>query len=144
MALHGPLWLWGGPRSGPGSSSGGQAKVSPQPWQEPYRRAVSWFLTLQFVCITWILFRAPNFSTAWLMLRRYLFLDHGGPEMISAWVAWVGPILLVIEYLVRRVQLQTRVCGLRLPAFALAYGACWALAIALLPLGYKPFIYFQF
>lgn len=145
---HGAAWTfvaWGGAH--------GAAQVvhqemkrrfPPQPWQEPYRRAVSWFITLQFVCMTWILFRAPNFSTAWLIIQRYLFLDHGGAETISAGLIWVGPILLVIEYLMRRGQLQTHVCRLRLPAFAFAYGACWALAVALLPLGYKPFIYFQF
>jgi len=33
---------------------------------------------------------------------------------------------------------------LQLPSFAFAYGVIWALAIALLPLGYRPFVYFQF
>jgi len=31
-----------------------------------------------------------------------------------------------------------------LPHFAMIYGGIWAFAISMLPLGYRPFIYFQF
>ena len=114
------------------------------PSQEPFRRIASWFFTLNFVCITWILFRASSFDAAWLMIRRYLLLDHGGQETIPFWLAALGPTLLLLEYLMRRVQLQQRTCQLHLPTFAFIYGLVWALATALLPLGYRPFIYFQF
>ncbi len=145
---HGAAWTfvaWGGAH--------GAAQVvhqefkrlfPPAPWQEPYRRILSWFITLNFVCVTWILFRASSFANAWLILRRYLFLEHGGSETIPLWLIFVGPVLLVLQYLMRRIQLQPRVCSLALPAFAFGYGAVWALAIACLPLGYRPFIYFQF
>jgi alginate O-acetyltransferase complex protein AlgI len=145
---HGASWTfvaWGGAH--------GAAQVvhqefkrllPPKPWQEPYRRILSWFITLNFVCITWILFRASTFSSAWLILKRYLFLQQGGTDNIPLWLIWIGPVLLIVEYLMRRMELGQRVCNLRLPVFAFGYGAIWALAIACLPLGYKPFIYFQF
>jgi alginate O-acetyltransferase complex protein AlgI len=145
---HGAAWTfvaWGGAH--------GLAQVvhqecrrlfPPAPWQEPYRRVTSWFLTLNFVCLTWILFRSSNFAIAWLMIRRYLLLDRGGSEVIPLWLVALGPVLLVAQYLMRRVQLQQRTCQLHLPSFAFVYGMVWALAISLLPLGYRPFIYFQF
>ncbi|ADW70308.1 hypothetical protein [Granulicella tundricola] len=34
--------------------------------------------------------------------------------------------------------------SLPLTRFAFAYGATWAFALSMLPLGYRPFIYFQF
>ncbi len=116
----------------------------PTPRQEPYRTAVSWFLTLNFVCLCWILFRSSTFSTAWLMIRRYLFLTHGGPQTIPLWLALVGPALLLVELAMRRSDFGPRFSRLSLPRFAFAYGAAWAFALAMLPLGYRPFIYFQF
>jgi alginate O-acetyltransferase complex protein AlgI len=145
---HGAAWTfvaWGGAH--------GAAQVvhqefkrqfPPTPAQEPWRKAISWFLTLNFVCMAWILFRAPNFSTAMLMAKRYLFLDHGGSDVIPLWLALVGPVLLVCQWTMRRYRFEGRSLSLSLPWFALAYGAVWALAIGMMPLGYRPFIYFQF
>jgi alginate O-acetyltransferase complex protein AlgI len=53
-------------------------------------------------------------------------------------------MLLAIQYFVRRMKVEEAVCDLRLTEFALAYGSVWALVVAMLPLGYRPFIYFQF
>jgi alginate O-acetyltransferase complex protein AlgI len=119
-------------------------RFPPAPWQEPFRRIVSWFITLNFVCMAWILFRSSTFGIAWLMLRRYLLIDRGGSETIPLWLMTLGPTLLLAQYLMRRMKLQENACRLQLPSFAFAYGVAWALAIALLPLGYRPFIYFQF
>jgi len=44
----------------------------------------------------------------------------------------------------RRAEIGERVCCLSLGRFALVYGVVWAAAISTLPLGYRPFIYFQF
>jgi alginate O-acetyltransferase complex protein AlgI len=145
---HGAAWTfvaWGGAH-GAAQVIHQEVKrvLPPAPWQEPYRRAISWFLTLNFVCMTWILFRAPSFAAAWMILKRYLFIDHGGQETLPVWLLFLGPVLLLLQYLMRRVQLQPRMCSLRLPTFAFGYGATWALTVACLPLGYKPFIYFQF
>ena len=118
----------------------------PTPRQEPYRSILSWFLTLNFVCLCWILFRSPNFSVAWLMIHRYLlpFTAPHGSDTIPAWLALVGPALLLGQLAMRRTSFGPRFAALTLPRFALAYGAVWAFALAMLPLGYRPFIYFQF
>ena len=145
---HGAAWTfvaWGGAH--------GAAQVvhqefkrhlPPTPAQEPWRRIASWFLTLNFVCLTWILFRAPNFNVAWLMIKRYLWLDRGGSLTLPVWLALLGPALLVGQLLMRRVNFGGRFSHLSLPTFAFVYGLVWAFAIAMLPLGYRPFIYFQF
>lgn len=145
---HGAAWTfvaWGGAH--------GAAQVvhqefkrhfPPTPAQEPWRKIASWFLTLNFVCLCWVLFRSPNFATAWLMIKRYLLLDHGGTQTLPLWLAILGPALLLFQLLMRRIDFGSRVYSLSLPQFAFAYGAIWALALSLLPLGYRPFIYFQF
>lgn len=145
---HGAAWTfiaWGGAH--------GAAQVvhqefkhhfPPTPAQEPWRRIASWFATLNFVCLCWILFRASNFATAWLMIRRYLLLDPGGTLTIPIWLAFVGPALLVAQFIMRRVNFGGAVCSLALPRFAVVYGIVWAFALSMLPLGYRPFIYFQF
>ncbi len=145
---HGAAWTfvaWGGAH--------GTAQVvhqefrkhfPPTPAQEPWRRIISWFLTLNFVCLTWILFRAPDFSVAWVMIKRYLLLDHGGTATIPLWLAFVGPVLLLGQLMMRRLNFGGAVSRLSLPRFALVYGMVWAIALSLLPLGYRPFIYFQF
>ena len=145
---HGAAWTfvaWGGAH--------GAAQVvhqefrrhfPPAPAQEPWRRILSWFITLNFVCLTWILFRSSTFATAWLMIKRYLLLDHGGSLTIPLWLAFIGPVLLLGQALMRRLNFEAAITRLSLPKFALVYGMVWALAIAMLPLGYRPFIYFQF
>lgn len=115
------------------------------PWlAERLRRFTGWFLTLNFVCLCWVLFRASNFATATIMLRRYMLLERGGPDTLPAWLAFLPAALLLGQLLMRRYKVGPRIVELHLPTFAFVYGAGWALAIAMLPLGYRPFIYFQF
>jgi len=149
---HGAAWTfvaWGGAH--------GTAQVVHQEFKHhlperyaetPWMRAFGWFLTINFVCLCWILFRAPNFATAWLMIERYLTfgLRHAanGSLTIPLWLAFLGPVLLLGQILMRRSHLAEGICSLSLSRFAIIYGAAWAFAISLLPLGYRPFIYFQF
>ena len=151
--LAGGLWHGAGWTFVAWGAAHGAAQVShqefrkhfpPEPRQEPYRRITSWFLTLQFVCMTWILFRAPDFASALLMLKLYLLLDRGGNLAIPAWLLLVGPLLLLVQLLMRRLDVSGAICRLTLPRFALVYGGIWAFALSMLPLGYRPFIYFQF
>ena len=145
---HGAAWtfvIWGGAH--------GTGQVVHQEFKralplddkhEPWRKLFGWFVTLNFVCICWILFRSTTFATAILMGKRYLLLDRGGPDTLPLWLAALGPILLLGQLMMRRVHLAERMASLRLPAFTLIYGAVWAFALSMLPLGYRPFIYFQF
>lgn len=145
---HGAAWTfvaWGGAH---GASQVVHAEVKrrfpPKPHHEPWRSLLSWFLTLNFVCMGWILFRASTFGVAWLMLKRYVFWDKGGAETLPLWLLGLGPGLLLLQLLMRRYRVAERVGALRLEAFSAVYGAVWAVAMAMLPLGYRPFIYFQF
>jgi alginate O-acetyltransferase complex protein AlgI len=145
---HGAAWTfvaWGGAHgAGQVVHQEFRAVLPPEERHEPWRRIVGWFVTLNFVCLGWVLFRSANFATAMLMTKRYLFLDAGGSESLPVWLAAIGPVLLVAQLLMRRWHFEARVCGLSLNLFALAYGGAWALALSLLPLGFRPFIYFQF
>jgi alginate O-acetyltransferase complex protein AlgI len=145
---HGAAWTfvaWGGMH---GAAQVGHQEfrraLPPEEHHEPWRRILGWFLTLNAVCLFWILFRASSFSTAWLLIRRYLFLDRGGPDSLPSWLFFLPPALLLGQALMRRTQVGERFSNLGLGTFALLYGAVWAFAMAMMPLGYRPFIYFQF
>ncbi len=145
---HGAAWnfvVWGGAH-GTGQVVHQEFKktLPLHPDHEPWRKLFGWFLTLNFICICWILFRAASFPTAILMTERYFFLNRGGTETLPLWLAAFGPALLLGQLAMRRFQVEVHVCALSLNRFMLLYGAVWALAISLLPLGYRPFIYFQF
>jgi alginate O-acetyltransferase complex protein AlgI len=143
---HGAAWtfvVWGGAH-GAGQVARQEFNLHVPPKRETLRRVLGWFLTINFVCLCWILFRSASFSTAILMMKRYLLLDHGGSETIPLWLAALGPVLLICQLLMRRWRFEAHVCSMRLTNFALAYGVTWAAAISMLPLGYRPFIYFQF
>jgi alginate O-acetyltransferase complex protein AlgI len=145
---HGAAWTfiaWGGAHGGAQVVHQEFRRIfPPKPHHEPWRSILGWFLTLNFICLCWILFRSPDFATAWLMIKRYLFLDHGGSLTIPAWLALLGPILLLGQLLMRRIDFGAHVTRLSPPRFALLYGAVCSFAISMLPLGYRPFIYFQF
>jgi len=145
---HGAAWtfvVWGGAH---GAAQVVHAEfrrqLPPEPTHEPWRKLLGWFLTLQFVCVVWILFRSPNFSTANLVTRQYFFLSRGGSSLLPLWLMALPPVLLLGQALMRRTRVQELICASSLPQFALIYGGIWAFAVSMLPLGYRPFIYFQF
>ena len=145
---HGAAWTfvaWGGAH---GSSQVAHAefrrRLPVKPHHEPWRSLGGWFLTLNLICMFWILFRASSFGSAWLILRRYLFLGHGGGLTLPGWLLFLPPALLLGQWMMRRTCVEQRTLALPLPVFAAVYGAVWAFAISMLPLGYRPFIYFQF
>lgn len=108
---------------------------------------LGWALTLYFVCGCWILFRAPSFATGLAVMRKYLFLDHGGEQTLPLALGAVLPALILAEWLyARRLIGASRAAEPKVPVliFCLGYGAAWALMLAFLPLANRPFIYFQF
>lgn len=145
---HGAAWtfvVWGGAHgAGQVVRQEFNLHAPPKEKHSTLRRAFGWFLTINFVCLCWILFRSTSFSIAMLMIKRYLFLAPGGQETIPLWLGALGPVLLLGQWLMRRLRFEAHMCALTLTNFSLAYGATWALAISMLPLGYRPFIYFQF
>ena len=103
-----------------------------------------WLVTINFVCLCWILFRANNFETAALMIRRYLFLSAGGTSDLPGWLIFLPLVLLLGQYVLRRYDVFYKVARLNLPAYSLVLGGLSAFIVAMLPFGYRPFIYFQF
>lgn len=105
---------------------------------------LGWFLTINFVCICWIFFRSESFATALHIASLYLFLSPGGSNTLPLWLSLLPLLLLLIQWLSRKGNVMAKITTLPAPRFAVAYGAAWAVTVAFLPLGYRPFIYFQF
>lgn len=108
-------------------------------------KAASWAGTFLFLLVTWVLFRAPDFTTAWTMLRRMAFL--GGTGGIQ-WFYVQGMAVLAIGVLA---HLWSAAHGDRSPALDLRRPLAWPALAALLlalvlfaPAGRSPFIYLQF
>ena len=101
-------------------------------------------LTYYWVNLAWIFFRAPDLPESLAMAKTYLtFSSEGtGALPIAVW-----PLLAVLlgthalAYYLKPDQLLTR---LKPNSYAMAYGALTAVVLAFVPLGYRPFIYFQF
>jgi len=108
-------------------------------------RLVSWAGTFLFLLVTWVLFRAPDFTTAWTVLRRMAFLDGAGG---IRWFYVQGLVVLAAGVTLHlwsiRHEDRSPALDLRRP---LAWPALAALLLALVlfaPAGRSPFIYLQF
>ncbi len=110
----------------------------------PIPAFLGWLVTINFVCLAWITFRAPDFATCLTILKHYLLIAPGGHRMIPVWLVGFAPGLLVVQLLMRKWALVKSLAQAPWTSFALSYGCLWAITLALLPLGYRPFIYFQF
>jgi alginate O-acetyltransferase complex protein AlgI len=108
------------------------------------RLALSWFLTLEFVCLCWILFRAADFASALRIAARYLFIAAGGMTALPIRLTLTPLLLLVLHVSFSKFQLADRFANASLRTYWFGTGVAWAFAIAMLPLGNRPFIYFQF
>ena len=101
-------------------------------------------VTLCWVLVAWVFFRAPDFATASVYLGRIVTLEQGSALLEPAWLWAVFPCFLVVEAVQRRWDVLQRFSQLPAPVFSSAFGAAMALAVAFVPTGYRPFIYFQF
>ncbi|MEL6286233.1 MAG: MBOAT family O-acyltransferase [Pseudomonadota bacterium] len=100
--------------------------------------------TLYWVFLAWIFFRANTLPEAWQITTTYVTLQSPGTRDMdfAAWpflVAFAG-----LHWLGHRYNALERVERAPLDAFAVGMGLTAALAIAFLPTGYRPFVYFQF
>jgi alginate O-acetyltransferase complex protein AlgI len=107
-------------------------------------RLASWGLTFLFLLVTWVIFRAPDFPTAWAMLQRMSSLGGGG----ARWFYVPGIVALGAGVLLHLWSLWH---AERSPALDLRHPLAWpALAAVLLvlllfmPAGTNPFLYLQF
>ena len=89
---HGPAWtfvMWGGLHGAGQVVQHEHRRLFAQ--HVPVGKVVGWFLTLQFVCIGWILFRASSFETAITALKQYVWLSPGGSQQLPPWLILIGP-----------------------------------------------------
>jgi hypothetical protein len=103
-----------------------------------------WALTFLFLLVTWVIFRAPDFPTAWEMLQRMGSFGAGGVRWyyVQGLAALGAGVLLHLWSL--RHEDRSPSLDLRRP---LAWPALAALLLALLlfaPTGTSPFIYARF
>jgi len=103
------------------------------------------FLTFYWVCVTWIFFRAAGLSDAVTALRSFVLLQDTGAASLGVNALAVMAPLAALHWLARyRATLESWYQSAPPMAFAAAYGACFAFAVALVPMDHRPFIYFQF
>lgn len=109
------------------------------------RSVISLVITFHVVCLAWILFRAPDFATAWSFMTAM--------DMISAPVQQLTPFLAGLIALglslnalpARGIEGLARwLSGLRSPSLAILAVAAFIVIDTLRQPGVAPFIYFQF
>ncbi len=107
-------------------------------------RLVGVALTFYWVCIAWIFFRAPSFSSATTMIKSFVGFHSLGTESLEPrLLLWFIPLALCHYLAYKRVawkaidQTPDWLC-------AIGYGVATALMLLFVPVEYKPFIYFQF
>ncbi|MEM0987210.1 MAG: MBOAT family O-acyltransferase [Pseudomonadota bacterium] len=100
--------------------------------------------TIYWVFLAWIFFRAETLPEAWQIAVTWLTLHSPGTDdmAFAAWPFLIG--FAGIHFLGHRYNVLERAERAPLEPFAALYGAVAALAIAFLPTGYRPFVYFQF
>jgi len=99
-----------------------------------------------FVLLTWVPFRAENFSDVMTIWSAFTGLREGGSLGISAWV-WLTLPLIAFDALLGRGALKRLrlMPALRAPLLYWgSFGALSGILLALYPLDAAPFVYFQF
>ena len=138
---HGAAWTfvaWGGLHGLALAANGAWVRAG---WRMP--AALGWGLTLLFVVLAWVLFRAPDFGTAVRMYAGLAGLEGWGRVRLpEGWVLVAGAAVALIGPTSQAVALERLV-----PRRGVAVAAGLALAGLLLLAGGRvpnEFIYFQF
>jgi D-alanyl-lipoteichoic acid acyltransferase DltB (MBOAT superfamily) len=138
---HGANWtfvVWGGLQGAALAINGAWARAG---WRMP--APLGWLLTMLFVMAGWVLFRAPDFATAWTLLRGMAGLEGVGQVKLDHAVAFIAGAAIA---LVGPTSQQVALMRLR-PAHWLAVPVGIALLLLILQSGTRTpseFIYFQF
>jgi alginate O-acetyltransferase complex protein AlgI len=145
---HGGAWtfvIWGGLH--------GLALVVHREWQRRIERWpgagaimrwLAWPLTIYWVCVAWIFFRAVDLPHAFVALQSFVLLRSPGAEDLGAWMLWIVAALALVHWLNWRGWFAQWWRRLPAPAFAAGYGCAAAVVLLFIPPHYAPFIYFQF
>lgn len=101
-------------------------------------------LTFYFVCITWIFFRASDFSAAMTIVRSFVLFQTSGTQQLSNMLAVLMIVLAVVHWLGYKKVLVGFWSKLPTPAFIGLYSALVPIVLACMSTSYNAFIYFQF
>jgi alginate O-acetyltransferase complex protein AlgI len=110
--------------------------------------AVGMFLTVLFVVLSVVLFRATSLSNSleiWTQL--FSWSTDQSVSLLSLnqhWLLWALPALWVVHYLHGKQLIVPVWRGVSPVVFAFGYGVAWAIALATQATQFTPFIYFQF
>jgi alginate O-acetyltransferase complex protein AlgI len=107
-------------------------------------RWFAWPLTIYWVCVAWIFFRAADLQHAMPALRSFVFFRSAGSEDLGAWMLWIVVVLAIVHWLNSIGWFSEWWRRLPVPAFAAGYGCAAAIVLLFIPPHYAPFIYFQF
>jgi alginate O-acetyltransferase complex protein AlgI len=147
---HGASWnfvIWGGLHGGAlalhkmyseltGNLTGFKSSI-------PYK-IVAWFITFVFVCFTWVFFRAKNFETSGIIIKKMFFISGDqGIVWFSTSLIIILPLIIMFHYFGQKMKTY--------PNFRLdSFGALFLMFFVILglfllhPTNFSPFIYFQF
>lgn len=137
LMIHKAWTTQGSPRAGLLSRAGGLGAF--------LYAGVAWLLTMYWITITWIFFRAATLADALIALEACVTLSATGAAELpqTAWV-WI-PALLSLHFFGRYAS-EHKLGSRPLPdlVYAIGFGAAVAVALLFVPLNSRPFIYFQF
>lgn len=105
---------------------------------------LAWFVTIVFVCLTWVFFRSTDFSISSLIIQKMFYLTNStGINWYATSLLIAIPTLMVSDYvgsqLNKDVKLQLNTFKGLFVLFFVVFGL-----IFLAPQNSSPFIYFQF
>jgi D-alanyl-lipoteichoic acid acyltransferase DltB (MBOAT superfamily) len=114
-------------------------------WLHPLGVGLSWLVTLTFVSLAWVFFRAPDLGAAWSYLQGMLALRGGWDFGLLKLPALATALLLLLDLPQARGRSHTAILSWPRP-LAAAVVALWLLAVLLAPapVEQKAFIYLQF
>ena len=149
---HGAAWtfvVWGTLHGGALIAHREWSQFAKRQWPKLNPKAdwvviVSVLLTFYWVCITWVFFRADSFASAMTVLRSFVLLRSPGTQQLSISLLGVLFVLACAHWLTSKAVWTQAVERLPAQLYAVGYGFVAALVLTLIPVGYTPFIYFQF
>ena len=107
-------------------------------------KTIGWVFTLYTVSLCWIFFRAPDLSTALHMSKSYMFLGNAGTQSIGAGYALFIFAIFVLHAVWQKAGLEQKIAKTSNKFFAISLGIAIPIILLFHPIGYQPFIYFQF
>ena len=145
---HGASWnfvIWGGAH-GLGLAVNRYWSKASKAVPTPIGRFVAWLFTFLFVCVIWVLFRAPDTATMAAVYSKMLFINGQGATWYYTWF-FIAAAAMVVGHLIGMRRTDEDLIFFRSPfSVRVAFATAAVLLIVYLfaPTNANPFIYFQF